>query len=147
MARTRGAKNKRTLLREEQLRQAALQAATGLDRSPKDADCLAVIEEAMRYFYAKAWNERWKTDGNSDDKVMGASYLQAASLAEKVAPYSHARLSAMKLAGGSNNPVPRIRDDITADELRAEIMAEMQRLGLFERAPEPQGIENRSAGD
>jgi hypothetical protein len=146
MARTRGAKNKRTLLREEQLRQAALQAATGLDRSPKDADCLAVIEEAMRYFYAKAWNERWKTDGNADDKVIGASYLQAASLAEKVAPYRHARLSAVKVAGDPNNPVRPIRDDITADELRDEILAEMERLGLFEAAAAPQGIENRSTG-
>jgi hypothetical protein len=146
MARPKGAKNKRTLLREEQRRQAALKAAAGLDRSPKDADCLAVIEEAMRYFYAKAWNERWKTDGNADDKVIGASYLQAASLAEKVAPYRHARLSAVKLAGDPNNPVRRIRDDITAAELRAEIMAEMERLGLFETPLEPQGIENRSAG-
>jgi hypothetical protein len=40
----------------------------------------------------------------------------------------------------------KIRDDITADELRAEIMAEMERLGLFETAPKTQGIENRSAG-
>ena len=142
MARPKGAKNKRTLLREEQRRQAALKAAAGLDRSPKDADCLAVIEEAMRYFYAKACNERWKTDGNADDKVIGASYLQAASLAEKVAPYRHARLSAVKLAGDPNNPVRRIRDDITAAELRAEIMAEMERLGLFETPLEPQGIEN-----
>ena len=142
MARPKGAKNKRTLLREEQRRQAALKAAAGLDRSPKDADCLAVIEEAMRYFYAKACNERWKTDGNADDKVIGASYLQAASLAEKVAPYRHARLSAVKLAGDPNNPVRRIWDDITAAELRAEIMAEMERLGLFETPLEPQGIEN-----
>jgi hypothetical protein len=146
MARPKGAKNNRTLLREEQRRQSALKAAAGLDRSPKDADCLAVIEEAMRYFYAKVWNERWKTDGNADDKVIGASYLQAASLAEKVAPYRHARLSAVKVAGDSNNPIRPIRDDITADELRDEILAEMERLGLFEAAAAPQGIENRSTG-
>jgi hypothetical protein len=52
----------------------------------------------------------------------------------------------LSLAGDSNNPVRTIRDDITANELRAEIMAEMERLGLFETAPEPQGIENGSAG-
>jgi hypothetical protein len=96
--------------------------------------------------YAKAWNDRWRTDGNGDDKMIGASYLLAASLAEKVAPYRHARLSAVKMAGDPNNPVRRIRDDITADELRAEIMAEMERLGLFETAPKTQRIENRSAG-
>jgi hypothetical protein len=41
-------------------------------------------------------------------------------LAALVAPYRHARLSAMKLAGDPNNPV-RIRDDATLEELRAEM--------------------------
>jgi hypothetical protein len=42
-------------------------------------------------------------------------------MASAVAPYRHARLSAVKLAGESNNPV-RFKDDATADELREEIM-------------------------
>jgi hypothetical protein len=42
-------------------------------------------------------------------------------LAALAAPYRHARLSAMKLAGDPNNPL-RIRDDATAAELRAEII-------------------------
>jgi hypothetical protein len=38
-----------------------------------------------------------------------------------MAPYLHARLSAVKLAGDPNNPL-RVRDDASADELRAEIL-------------------------
>jgi hypothetical protein len=43
--------------------------------------------------------------------------IQAVSIAEKIAPYRHARLSAVKLAGDPNSPV-RFKDDATADELR-----------------------------
>jgi hypothetical protein len=39
----------------------------------------------------------------------------------------HARLSAMKLAGDPNNTV-RMRDDATADGLRAEIMKHLKVL-------------------
>ena len=42
-------------------------------------------------------------------------------MASLAAPYRHARLSAMKLAGDPNNPV-RFKDDATANELREEIM-------------------------
>jgi hypothetical protein len=39
-------------------------------------------------------------------------YKQAATLAALVAPYRHARLSAVKLAGDPNNPA-RFKDDAT----------------------------------
>jgi hypothetical protein len=42
-------------------------------------------------------------------------------IAALAAPYRHARLSAMKLAGDPNNPV-RFKHDATADELREEVM-------------------------
>jgi hypothetical protein len=50
------------------------------------------------------------------------------AIAEKIAPYRHARLTAVKLAGDANNLVRMIRDDATADELRAEIMKHVGRL-------------------
>jgi len=34
----------------------------------------------------------------------------------------------------------------TEEQLRQEILADLEELGLFETAPEPQGIENRSTG-
>jgi hypothetical protein len=49
------------------------------------------------------------------------------SIAEKVAPYRHARLSAVKLAGDPNNLV-RFKDDATAEELRAEMMRRIAEL-------------------
>jgi hypothetical protein len=52
--------------------------------------------------------------------VLDAYYEKAAHLAALAAPYRHARLSAMKLAGDPNNPV-RIKDDATLEELRAEM--------------------------
>ena len=69
--------------------------------------------------------------------------LQAVSIAEKIAPYKHARLSAVKFAGDPNNPA-RFKDDATADELRAEIMkriAILQDAGLIDlkALPPPQG--------
>jgi hypothetical protein len=132
MARRKGAKNKRTLLREEQVRQAAIQAAAGLDRHPRDADCLAIMEEAMRYFHAKAWTERFAGNGkDANEAVVAANYRDAVAIAKDVARFRHPILSAVKLAGDPNNPLRAIRDDITADELCAEILAEMVGLGIL----------------
>ena len=69
--------------------------------------------------------------------------LQAVSIAEKIAPYKHARLSAVKLAGDPNSPL-RIRDDASADEIRAEIMKRLAVLtsaGLIDlqALPAPDG--------
>jgi hypothetical protein len=60
-----------------------------------------------------------------------------------MAPYLHARLSAVKLAGDPNNPL-RVWDDATADELRAEMMkriAAMRDAGLIDLTalPAPNG--------
>jgi hypothetical protein len=54
-------------------------------------------------------------------------YEKAAHLAALGAPYRHARLSAMKLAGDPNSPV-QIRGDATLEELRAEMM---KHLGIL----------------
>jgi len=61
---------------------------------------------------------------------MRADYEKAAHLAALLAPYRHARLSAVKLAADPNNPV-RFKDDATTEELRAEIM---RRLGVLQDA-------------
>jgi hypothetical protein len=56
------------------------------------------------------------------------SYMQKAiEVAEKVEPFRHARLSAVKLAGAPSNAVA-FKDDATADELRAEVMRHIARL-------------------
>jgi hypothetical protein len=109
-------------------------------------DSLYVIEKAMRHFFIRA--EMGKNAGRKKEEV-DEDYKQAAALAALVAPYRHARLSAMKLAGDPNNPA-RFKDDATADELRAEVMKRIRLLvsaGLIDlkALPVPDGgIANQS---
>ena len=72
MGRPLGAKNKRTLLREANMREAAARAQFDLamtdDESIK-ADSLAVMEDAMTYFYRLALKERHR-NGDADPKAI-----------------------------------------------------------------------------
>jgi hypothetical protein len=101
---------------------------------------------AMRHFYLRA--EMGKNAGRKE-ALVDQDYKDAATLAALVAPYRHARLSAMKLAGDPNSPL-RFKDDATADELRAEIMKRLKILvsaGLIDlkALPVPDGgIANQS---
>src|SRR5271168_4304855 len=125
MARPKGSKNRTTILREAQ----ETMVARGLLGHEQDfLDSLAVMEEAMRHFYVRAVAA--KRNGLKEE-IVDAAFRDAVSIAEKVAPYRHPRLSAVKLAGDPNNPV-RFKDDATAEELRAEMMrriAEMRDAG------------------
>jgi hypothetical protein len=85
------------------------------------------METAMQQFYVKAIVAK-QNNGTAD--VIDANFLQAVSIAGKIAPYKRARLSAVKLAGDPNNPV-RIKDDATTEELREEVM---RRLALLSEA-------------
>jgi hypothetical protein len=84
-------------------------------------------------------------------EIVDAAFRDAVAIAEKVAPYRHARLSAMKLAGDPNNSM-RIKDDATVEEIRAELMKHMMILidgGLIdlEALPVPnRGIANQPNG-
>jgi hypothetical protein len=131
MARPLGAKNKRTLLREASMREAAVRAQLGLattdDESIK-ADSLAVMEEAMSFFYRLALKERRRKE--ADLKAIRDNLREAVIIAKEVAPYRHARLSSVKVGTDRTNK-PELRDDITAQELRTEILAELVRLGVL----------------
>jgi hypothetical protein len=81
----------------------------------------------MRHFFLRA--EMGKNAGRNRSEV-DEDYKQATHLAALAAPYRHARLSAMKLAGDPSNPM-RFKDDATADELRAEIE---RRLNILQKA-------------
>ena len=136
-------RNKRTLLREAE-------EALGRTRDPNEVvDMLHVIEKAASHFYLRA--EMGKHSGTRTPKEIDEDYREAAALASLAAPYRHARLSAMKLAGDPNNPV-RIKDDATLEELRAETMKHLHILidgGLIdlEALPAPnRGIANQPNG-
>ena len=87
-------------------------------------DSLYVIETAMRHFFIRA--EMGKNAGRKKEEV-DEDYRQAATLAALVAPYRHARLSAVKLPGDPNSHV-RFKDDASAAELRKEIMRRLRHL-------------------
>jgi hypothetical protein len=53
--------------------------------------------------------------------------MEAAALAALAAPYRHARLSAMKVAGVPNDQSP-FEEDASAEELRAEVMRRLAQL-------------------
>jgi hypothetical protein len=133
VGRPKGAKNRRTLLREAE-------QFVGSKYVDQVLDSLYVIETAMKHFFVRA--EMGKNAGRRSEEV-DEDYRQAAALAALVAPYRHARLSAMKLAGDPNNPV-RFKDDATADELRKEVMrriAVLQEAGVIDlqTLPMPKG--------
>jgi hypothetical protein len=59
--------------------------------------------------------------------VIDANFLQAASIAEKIAPYRHARLSAMKLVGDPNAPKD-LEDSASLEELKAMVEFHLERV-------------------
>ncbi len=139
--RPKGSKTKRILVRDaeaklmaDQRRAKAKSLLTTLDR----LDCLAVMESAMERFFIRA------VVAPVNEKQSDADLDRAVSIAAMIAPYRHARLSAMKLASDSNAPL--IPDNMTLEQLRQDIVSEVARLGHVLDLPvvrEPQGIENR----
>ncbi len=102
-----------------------------IERRGREAflDSLFVMEEGMRHYFSKAMQAK---QNNMKAEIVDSYMQKAIAVAEKVAPYRHPRLSAVKLAGDPNNPV-RFGDDMTADELRAEVMKRVE-LGQPGRA-------------
>ena len=124
MGRPKGAKNRRTLLREAE-------AKAGKLRDPSEIfDTLYMIEVAASYFFQRALEPRKGRKAEQIDQ----DYRDAAHLAVLAAPFRHSKLTATKILGNPNDPV-HFRDDATADELRAEIMkriATLQDAGLID---------------
>jgi hypothetical protein len=53
--------------------------------------------------------------------------IQAVQIAEKIAPYRHPRLGAIKVAGDINKQIG-LGDDASVEELRAAVMMHLERL-------------------
>jgi hypothetical protein len=129
---THGLTDSRTLLREAE-------EALGRARDPNEVmDMLRIIEESATHFFLRA--KMGKNTGRNQSEV-DADYEKAAHLAALAAPYRHAKLSAVKLAGDPNNPM-RIKDDATADEIRAELMRHLVILidGRLQGRRAPHGL-------
>ena len=116
MGRPKGAKNRRTLLRE------AEQKLHSVNRE-EYLDALVVLEESMRHFYSRA--VQLKAVGGKPDEV-DANLMKAVDIAEKVMPYRHHRLAAIKL---DKDPIMNgIRENATVAELEAEMKKHWLRL-------------------
>ncbi len=110
-----------TILREAQ----ETIVARGLLGHEQDfLDCLHVMEAGMRHFYVRAMKA---IEIKAPSEIVDKNLEKAVSIAEKIAPFRHARLSAVKLAGEPNNPL-RVYDNASAEELRAEVMRHIARL-------------------
>jgi hypothetical protein len=137
MARPKGSKNRRTMLRE---------AEEAMGRPEQFVDSLQVLEHTMRHFYGRALLLK---QINGKPEQIDADLKEAAAIAEKIAPYRHARLSAVKLAGDPNNPV-RIHDNASLDELRELVKMHYGRLApvldLKSLMPPADGIANGVCG-
>jgi hypothetical protein len=103
-------KNKRTLVRY------AREAGKSVLPS---FDSLHGFEQAMAYFYVRGLNGRLT---GAKKEMVDADYVQAATMAEALAPYLHSRFSAVKLAGDPNNSIRMFKEETSSDELRAEIL-------------------------
>jgi hypothetical protein len=88
-------------------------------------DSLDVMEKVMRRFYLRGLIEE-SMGVETDWKVADAAFVQAVAIAEKVAKYRHAQLSAVRLAGEVKmGPA----DGATLDELLERIKGELTKLG------------------
>jgi hypothetical protein len=118
MARLHGSKNRKTLLREAE-------EVLEHSRAPHEiADSVHVMETVMMHFFNQALSKKhW---GKPEAEVT-AAMKDALMAAERVAPFRHPKLAAMKLAGDPSNPL-RMMDNATAEELKAEIMRHLRIL-------------------
>jgi hypothetical protein len=117
MGRPKGSRNKRTLLKEAEQR-------VGAKYVDQVLDSLYVIETAMRHFHIRA--EMGKNAGRKQSEV-DADYEKAAHLASLVAPYRHARLGAMKLAGDPN-AAKDLEDGASLEELKKLVEYHLERV-------------------
>ena len=117
MGRPKGSRNRRTLLKEAEQR-------VGAKYVDQVLDSLYVLENAMRHFYIRA--EMGNNTGHKKEEV-DEDYKQAAALAAMVAPYRHARLSAMKLAGDPNAHKD-LEDGASLEELKAMVEYHLERV-------------------
>jgi hypothetical protein len=116
MGRPKGAKNKRTLLREAEQKLLSVKREDFLD-------AMVVLEEGMRHFYSRA--VQLKT-ANGNPKEIDDNLLKAVDIAEKVMPYRHHRLAAIKL---DKDPIAHgVRENASLAELEAEMKKHWARL-------------------
>jgi hypothetical protein len=142
MGRPPGSRNKKTLIREQRIREAA-KLARGPDEGAILIDSLRIMEAGMRYFFGRF--QAGVAEKSPNDAQVRADILDAVSVAKDLAPYRYARLSAMKLA--SDMKVDPL-DGLSKEELRQKVIQQLQELealGCFQIIERPANT-NRGNG-
>jgi hypothetical protein len=142
MGRPPGSRNKKTLVREQRIREAA-KLARGPEEGAIPIDSLRIMEAGMRYFFGRF--QAGVAEKSPNDAQVRADILDAVSVAKDLAPYRYARLSAMKLASDLKaDPL----DGLSKEELRQKVIQQLQELealGCFQIMERP-GIADRTGG-
>jgi hypothetical protein len=124
MARTKGARSNSTIRRAMIARRAQF-AVIGEINTTISLDSLAVLEEVMQHFYFKAKIlEGMGEEG--DYQEVDKAWAETGRWAKEVAQFRHAKIQAIRLGGDPNAPV--LPENMTLDELRDSIMADLERL-------------------
>lgn len=110
--RPKGAKNKRTILREQARAAAAAKAASPASPAPRKGNILRGVEimrQAANRFLALAAQYQPSAEnmakGKADEKKFAAYLKMAADIAGDLAPYEDSKLSTTVLRGDPEQPV------------------------------------------
>jgi hypothetical protein len=130
--RPKGSKNKSTLARENVL----TRASGGKELVVYDS--LHVMQDCMNFFYRRylALVSSKKTGQAHDEKLVTAARY-AFTYAERFGSFKHPRMATMK--GSHDSNAGRPLDQMTKDELRAQVMRELAELGVNIDL-QPQGV-------
>ena len=106
-----------------------------------ESDSLKIMDHCMNYFYRRFVQIKAKAKSIDDEKVQNAA-RDAFAIAEKMAPYQHARMATMKIVHDPN--ADRALDGLSKEQLRQQIEHDLEELGLFLTTERPA---NANRGD
>jgi hypothetical protein len=110
-------------------------------------DSLAVLEEVVRHFYFKA--KILESMGEEGDyEEADKAWSETGRWAKEVAQFKQAKIQAIRLGGDPN--APALPENMTLDELRDSIMADLERLretGVLDLPRLPQRVVANSNAD
>lgn len=142
MGRPKGSLNRRTLLREQNMRvdEAASQLALAKDDPRRITDSLSIIEYVMRYHFRQAL-ETETTEVTADGKEkkipkareeIDGHFKEAVHCAGIAINFRHPRLTAVKVGQDRENPL-QVVEGKTSQEVMVELLQMIASTGVMPR--------------
>jgi hypothetical protein len=137
--RPRGSTKSNVTRRRITLRRAQYAVQREIDRTIT-LNSLGILRETLSHFY---WRARIleTLGGEGDYDLLDRAWAECGRWAEKLAQFEHPKIQAVRLAGDPNTPV--LPENMTLDELRLSIMADIERLreiGVLDLPRLPRGV-------